>query len=249
MIENRVKENGHIWWQDLKPNILWYLVGLIASDGCLSTDGRHIDITAKEFSYLELIKQCCKIPNKVGKKRNGKGEFVYRIQLSSRSFYCFLTDLGLMPNKSKRLGELNIPKEFFHDFLRGVIDGDGGIRSWQHPKNGVEQWSLRIVSASKPFAEWLKKCCEDYFSVYGRIHGGVSEKSQLWVLKYGKLAAQVLLSRCYYDDKALCLKRKAVMAKRCCAAERGWSTSKTIMKARVAELADARDSINGSALR
>lgn len=27
---------------------LWYLVGLITSDGCLSKDGRHVDITAKK---------------------------------------------------------------------------------------------------------------------------------------------------------------------------------------------------------
>ena len=47
---------------------LWYLVGLITSDGCLSSDGRHIDITAKEYEFLEKIKQATGISNKIGIK-------------------------------------------------------------------------------------------------------------------------------------------------------------------------------------
>ena len=33
-------------------HILWYLVGLIAADGSLSKDGRHVDLTLKDLPML-----------------------------------------------------------------------------------------------------------------------------------------------------------------------------------------------------
>ncbi len=49
---------------------LWYLVGLITTDGCLSSDGRHIDITSKDYAFLQEIKDCLGIGNKIGSKYN-----------------------------------------------------------------------------------------------------------------------------------------------------------------------------------
>ena len=45
---------------------LWYLVGLIATDGCLSSDGRHIDITSKDYIFLDEIKREVGITNSIG---------------------------------------------------------------------------------------------------------------------------------------------------------------------------------------
>ena len=38
----------------IKPNDLWYLVGLVATDGSLSLDGRHINITSKRLTISQL---------------------------------------------------------------------------------------------------------------------------------------------------------------------------------------------------
>ncbi len=35
---------------------LAYAVGLITTDGCLSKDGRHIDLTSKDLEQCELSK-------------------------------------------------------------------------------------------------------------------------------------------------------------------------------------------------
>ncbi|MFH1406417.1 MAG: LAGLIDADG family homing endonuclease [Candidatus Omnitrophota bacterium] len=56
---------------------LWYLVGLITSDGCLSSDGRHIDITSKEEEFLEKIKILLGLVNKIGIKNKGKVNQAY----------------------------------------------------------------------------------------------------------------------------------------------------------------------------
>ena len=139
------------WWREIKPSLLWYVVGLITADGCLISDGRHINITAKDGKYLERLRHACGIKAKVGVKRGGSGALAHHIQFGSKSFYAFLVSVGLMPRKSKRLGALHVPDEFFPDFFRGVIDGDGSIRKWVHPGNGNEQWLLKVVSGSMPF--------------------------------------------------------------------------------------------------
>jgi len=136
-----------VTWDKVARKHLWYLVGLIASDGCLSSDGRHLDITAKEREFLDTGRDTLGLSNRIGVKSRGKINQTYRIQFGSVVFYDFLLSLGLVPSKSLRLGSLDVPDEYFPDFLRGQIDGDGNIRRWLHPTNGREQWVLRIYSA------------------------------------------------------------------------------------------------------
>lgn len=203
---------------------LWYFVGLIATDGNLSSDGRHISVTAKDPLFLEALKKSLGLQNKVGMKRNGTGMESFQIQFANRNFYDFLLSIGLTPRKSLTLGELQVPDEWFSDFLRGVIDGDGCIRSWVHPTNGKEQWSLRVYSASLPFMQWLEKMIERKFLVWGRIH---QRGKQMFNLKYGKLAAKQILQHCYYQD-CFGLDRKIALANSCVLSAAGWSKSKTV---------------------
>ena len=209
---------------------LWYLVGLITTDGCLSSDGRHIEITAKDPRYLVTVREALGVKNKIGVKNANKLNRSHYIAFSNVEFYEFLMSIGLTPCKSLDLDEIWVQDEYFHDFLRGVIDGDGCIRKWIHPGNKNEQWSLRIYSCSIRFLEWLQKEIEQLFKVKGRIHREKKERplADLLILKYGKLAAQVIFAKCYYKD-AVSLDRKAVLAKACCLSGTGWKKSKTVL--------------------
>ena len=212
---------------DFKDRDLWYLVGLIATDGNLSSDGRHVDITSKHRDFLETVKKKLGFENKIGTKCRGKGlgEY-YRIQIANKNFYDFLLSIGLLPKKSLILGELKVPMKWFPDFIRGVIDGDGSIRRWNHPSNGGEQWSLRIYSASSAFIDWLEQTIAEQFEVVGKVY--CSPKSTVFVLKYGKLAAKQILKCCYYEG-CLGLERKARLAQMCGVSRRVWSKSKTLL--------------------
>ena len=172
---------------------LWYLVGLITSDGCLSSDGRHIDITAKDYEFLEGIKKATEISNKIGSKYGMKGRRAFHIQIGNKNFYNLLLMIGLTPKKSLTLGSLNISHKHFVDFLRGVIDGDGCIRKWIHPSNKKEQWSLKICSGSGVFIKWLNSITEHLLNVKGRVH---KETDKKWILKYGKMAARGIAKQC-----------------------------------------------------
>ncbi len=211
---------------DFKDKDLWYLVGLIATDGCLSGDGRHVNITAKEISFLEQIKKAFGFVHKIGMKRSGnRVNISHQIQISNRNFYEFLLEVGLTPKKSLTLQGLEVPEECFHDFIRGVIDGDGSIRRWIHSSNGREQWSLSIYSASASFIRWLEKVIEFRCSAAGKIH---FDLNGVFVLKYGKIAAQRILRICYYEG-CVSLDRKADLARLCAESPSGWKKSKTLL--------------------
>lgn len=205
------------------PN-LWYLIGLIATDGCLSSDGRHIDITSKDREFLERIKGVTGIGNRIGSKYGIRKQRAFRIQLANKKFYNFLLFIGLTPHKSLTVGSLNVSHKYFVDFLRGIIDGDGCIRRWTHPSNHREQWSLRIYSGSGIFIKWLKSVIGSVFHAEGKIY---KETDRLWILKYGKMAAKEILRKCYYD-KALALERKSNLAHLCINSDSGWKRSKTV---------------------
>ena len=203
---------------------LWYFVGLIATDGNLSSDGQHIDITAKNPVFLETLKKALGLENKVCAKHK-ESKKCFRIQFANRDFYDFLLSIGLTPRKSLTLGKLKVPTEWFPDFIRGVIDGDGCIRKWIHPTNKREQWSLRIYSASPVFVHWIKEEIERNFFAKGKIQIG---KTSVLSLKFGKLSAKRILDYCYYEG-CLSLDRKAKLAQMCGASSSGWGTSKTLL--------------------
>ena len=95
---------------------LWYLVGLITSDGNLSKDARHINIASKDYTFLNAFRNAYGLTNRIGVKNKGKINQAYQIQFSNVNFYNFLLAIGLCPNKSLIQKELPVPKNNFCDF-------------------------------------------------------------------------------------------------------------------------------------
>lgn len=209
--------------EEVQAPHLWYVIGYIATDGCLSKDGRHINITSKDEDILLSIRNALGLKCIISKKFNSRGYLSRVLQFSDVAFYKFLLSIGLSTRKSLTIGELKIPNNYFGDFFRGVIDGDGSISSWVHP-SGSSQWSLRVVSGSGKFINWLGKMTECYFNISGKIHIYSKRNKQLndlHLLKFGKIAAKIILKKCYYVD-CLALPRKMKQANECIASVAGW---------------------------
>ncbi len=211
--------------------VFWYLVGLIATDGCLGKDGRRINITLKEKDHLAKIHKAIGFRGCISKKLGSSGSAAYQLQIGSRVFQDELLAIGLTPRKSLTIGALAVPDAQFNNFLRGVIDGDGNIRRWYHPTNGREQWVVRIYGASEPFICWLQATVERLWCARGLVHHRqpVNERRHtLYTLKYGKLAARVILAKCYTPG-SLALERKRGLAAACIDGSVGWAKSKTVL--------------------
>ena len=115
-----------------------------------------------------------------------------------------------MPNKSKRLQSLKIPDEFFFDFLRGHLDGDGSIKKYYDPvyKNSKRLY-VEFLSASLPHIVWLRKRIKKSLNIKGFLRNNIRAHT----LTYAKKDSILLLNRIYYNNNLPQLNRKFVIAK------------------------------------
>ncbi len=120
------KEKVRIEWS---PEFA-YAIGLLTTDGNLSSDGRHITLVSKDREQLENFMRCLGIHNKIGLHQSGANTKAFRVQFGDVHFYGFLLGIGLMRNKTKVIHKVYIPHRYFFDFLRGHFDGDGSFYSY-----------------------------------------------------------------------------------------------------------------------
>ena len=115
--------------------------------------------------------------------------------------------IGLTPRKSLTLDQIKIPEEFYFDFLRGCIDGDGSILVSKHPESKLHQLRLVLCSGSIRFLEWIHATNTEM----GEIDGGrfyKSTSSSVYTLSYGKHDSIKLLRKMYHDENVPHLTRK-----------------------------------------
>lgn len=192
---------------------LAYAIGLITTDGTLSKDGRHLALVSKDKQQLENFLQALKLKNKIGTHFSGSGKKAFRVQFGDVHFYNFLLDIGLMPNKSKILGNLKIPKVYFFDFLRGHFDGDGTFYAYWDPRwRSSFMFYTTFISASRRHIQWLQMCLKQLLGITGHITKGVS--MSVYQLKYAKAESLKLLPKLYYDRRILSLLRKRLKIER-----------------------------------
>lgn len=200
---------------------LAYAVGLIATDGNLSKDGRHMTLTSKDEDLLDTARVCLGLKVSVTSHRSRSGGRLHRLQWSDRACYAWLASIGLMPAKSLRLGPLQIPDELFADFLRGCIDGDGSIitytdryNTFKNPKYVYERLFVELFSASRPFLVWIHATLARLCHLRGAIITRELEPPNhaISVLKYAKRDSIQLLRWIYYAPNLPCLERKRAKA-------------------------------------
>lgn len=185
---------------------LAYCVGLLATDGCLYNDGRHMSFTSADLQLVRLFKQLLRLPNVVGRKKSGSSEKrCPHIQFGSVLFYDWLMNIGLTPRKSLTLRSLSIPKKYLLDFARGCFDGDGTIYSYMDPRwANSHMFYIAFTSGSRHFTEWLRSILMKAVGIRGHI----SATDGFYQLRYAKAESIVLITKMYYNLRVPCLHRK-----------------------------------------
>jgi intein-encoded DNA endonuclease-like protein len=222
---------GYIYWYALSPwakycvlvkldmnplekvKIKWspefaYAIGLIATDGNLSSDGRHIDFSSKDLEQVENFIKALKTNFKIRKKPSGSSDnLCYRVQFGDMDFYNFLVKIGITPKKSKTIGVVKIPQKYFFDFLRGHFDGDGTFYSyWDKRWKSSFMFYTEFISASKKHIDWLREEITDRLGIRGHITKSVN--NSVYQLKYAKGESLKVLRKIYYKSDCMCLSRK-----------------------------------------
>ncbi|HUD03410.1 MAG TPA: LAGLIDADG family homing endonuclease [Patescibacteria group bacterium] len=191
----------YIWSENIA-----YAVGLIASDGCLQSDGRHLDLTSADIEQLENFIKAIGRPLKITKKFNSSGQPASRVQFGDVAFYDFLLNAGITPRKSSTLQPTIIPDRYYADFLRGLFDGDGTCYGYNDPRWPTSfLFYTGFTSASKKFLEYI---CEKNYQLILLKGSSIRKSSRAYSLMYGKSDSYLLYKFLYYNSSVLCLNRK-----------------------------------------
>lgn len=201
---------------------LAYVVGLIATDGSLGRKKPVITIVSKDTDLLETVRRCLALTTPIKPHGGGYGNHCRHLAWHDRVLYEWLRGVGLTPAKSLTLGSLSVPDEYFPDFFRGCIDGDGTslvyTDRYHVAKNSryvYERLYLSIVSASPTFIEWLRTTVFRLTGITGSIEVRHHEHAHpVWKLRYAKAQSIRLLAWMYYAPNVPCLTRKRAKAER-----------------------------------
>ncbi|MDO8663411.1 MAG: hypothetical protein Q7K28_01040 [Candidatus Wildermuthbacteria bacterium] len=206
---------------------LAYAIGLLTTDGNLSKDGRHMTMRSSDVQLLKTFKKCLSLKNKIARSKNDgwATKPSYRVQFGSVQFYRWLLKIGLFPAKTYTIGKLKIPDEYFRDFLRGHLDGDGSIvtykdywNTFKNPKYIYTRLWVKFISASKTHIEWLRESIVRLLYVKGHHYPGKIYRSyqttEMSGIKFAKKESIKLLSQLYYSSTVPCLIRKRKIAEK-----------------------------------
>lgn len=200
---------------------LAYAVGLLVTDGSLSVDGRHIILTSKDIDQINTFQHCIGTSLKIGITKNPRAS-AFRVQIGDVKLYRWLLTIGLSVRKTYSLGVIDIPYEYFIDFLRGHLDGDGSITTYTDASNASKNkkyvytriW-VRFISASKPHLDWLQREIISHIGITGRLHTVKptdTRRVPMYILKFGKKESLKLFPALYYSPNVPALERKRVIA-------------------------------------
>ena len=205
----RVNESYFKKWS---PNMA-YLLGFILTDGCITkgtykgySDALKFGVQIKDIDILEKIKKELSSEHKISLMKKSA-----HLTITSQKIVDDLKILEIGYRKSLREKIANIPIKYVLDFIRGIVDGDGGI---SFDKNNYP--SLYICGGKKTIA-FVQNYFLSKFGVYSKI--GRREKSKdgknyLFSIGYHCNSAKILINY-LYGKASLCLDRKFKLAKQC----------------------------------
>jgi len=193
-----------------------YLLGAIASDGCVSLYKGCYKLLFGSMDYdwtktiRDLMESDVPIVETIGVGFKKDGH-LYRIQIASKHITESLQALGITPRKSLTLEFPTIPSEFVPDFMRGYNDGDGGFgisKSKDYPKN--QYLRTGVVGTEKFLIEWKRQLVRLGIDTKNKVIGPNTSQYAFYMagknaVKFGDLI--------YYDESLPKLERKYTIYK------------------------------------
>ena len=182
-----------------------YVLGLIATDGCLTPPKIQPRTGCKTAAYVSLTQADTEMLEKVQRLMGGAGAIYVRAGMAGHTVHTMgasrtyerLVHLGLTPRKSRTLRFPDVPPELRRHFVRGCWDGDGSI----YIDRRTGRLKASFVTASKEFAESLavelRAANIGVSRVYTETRGG---NHNIYQLKLYREQDALALCRWMYDD-------------------------------------------------
>lgn len=146
---------NHNYFNNIDSANKSYILGILYADGSLSNQEWKLSISLveKDLEVLNFIKE------EMGSERplyfnnhnskNIKLQNSYVLSMNSKVLWEDCCKWGLVPNKTfVTKFPLNIPKEYYKDFIRGYLDGDGYVSKKGHRIEfvGTEEFLIELAN-------------------------------------------------------------------------------------------------------
>lgn len=155
-------------FEEINDNDSSYWLGFLYADGSIRKDRNEIslELQEKDIKSIQDFHSYCNNKNSIRKhiiKRNNKEYVNYVSSFSNQNVKQNLIKLGCMPKKSLTLlcpTEDQVPQQFFYDFIRGYIDGDGYIQydTNKHRYRIVILGTKEFLTGIMNRCEWFEYC-------------------------------------------------------------------------------------------
>ena len=190
-----------------------WLMGFIAADGyiCKSPEGKtlhriSIGLAEKDEEVLEKIKKYIEFDGPIYHYLKD-GHPSVSLTFSSKKYVSFLANYGITNKKTYEMKfPLNLPKEYYLDFIHGYFDGNGCV----YKPNDGHTIRTNLVSVSKENLSIIMSILEEQLGIIPTIiHSRWDKRSTvpLYYFTFNKTNS-VKLYYGFYNEKILFLKRK-----------------------------------------
>ena len=132
-----------------------YILGFAFADGNIYSLSLGWDLK-NDIELLKKINKAMGSNYPIEKRKNS-----FRLRISNPVILQDIQKLGVTPNKSKTCQLPAVPKIFFRDFIRGVLDGDG----WVTIRKKKREISIGFCSGSFKFLRDLIERLNEFLSL------------------------------------------------------------------------------------
>lgn len=155
-----------------------YILGLIASDGCVSknTNHIHIDLQESDEEILYKIKDALSFEGPIQHYTNNSGCNYSRLKICSKTIKQDLEHYGITPQKTFKLEPpFFLEKQYYISYIRGYFDGDGCI--WTKYGDRLK-YNWYICGARKNVIEWIYNVLLNNYGIVSYLHTSSRTLSQ-----------------------------------------------------------------------
>ena len=188
-----VDENFFKTW----TNEMSYIFGFWIADGNMWEKAHSISFASKDSDLLKMIKTILKSDHRISREH---------LRIGSKTMYDDILKLGGIPVKSLTIEFPFVSDEFLPDFIRGFLDGDGGVYFYKNYP------SIRFTG-NKDFLKVLKEKITEHVGIdansFDIAQKNILNRSQkIYYLGYYGKKAIILGDYIYQNSEKLRLERK-----------------------------------------
>ena len=181
-----------------------YFLGFIFADGCVSKNQIYIDINDKDREILERFRKEVHSNCMISTRIKGKS-IMSRVTIKNKDFVEYLKEYGIVENKTNNTYHLPvqlIPKIFYKDFIRGLVDGDGWITKTQEGYYKIG-YVTHYQSVAEDFVYMINNLLENKWN--NKI---IKRDNKYSVVQIQSQKQVEQLAHALYANNNICLSRK-----------------------------------------